>query len=63
MAPLPNQITITELSRRSGVAASALRYYEALGLIRAERTSGNQRRYPRSVLRRVAVIRVAEFTV
>ena len=60
MPPLPNQITITELSRRSGVAASALRYYEELGLIHAERTSGNQRRYPRSVLRRVAVIRVAQ---
>lgn len=60
MPPLPNRITITELSRRSGVAASALRYYEELGLIHAERTSGNQRRYPRSVLRRVAVIRVAQ---
>ena len=53
-------ITITELARRSGVAASALRYYEELGLITAERTRGNQRRYRRSVLRRVAVIRVAQ---
>jgi MerR family redox-sensitive transcriptional activator SoxR len=56
---LPEYITITELSQRSGVAASALRYYESLGLISAERTSGNQRRYRRSTLRRVAVIKVA----
>src|SRR6185295_7351944 len=57
---LPDRITITELAKRSGVAASALRYYESLGLIAAERTAGNQRRYRRSVLRRVAVIRVAQ---
>lgn len=56
---LPDQITISELSARSGVAASALRYYESLGLIAATRTTGNQRRYRRSMLRRVAVIRVA----
>jgi MerR family redox-sensitive transcriptional activator SoxR len=56
---LPEQITITELSARSGVAPSALRYYESLGLISAGRTSGNQRRYRRSALRRVAVISVA----
>lgn len=60
MAPLPERITITELAERSGVAASALRYYEQLGLITAERTTGNQRRYRRSVLRRVAVIKVAQ---
>lgn len=59
MAALSEYITITNLSRRSGVASSALRYYETLGLISAERTSGNQRRYRRSALRRVAVIRVA----
>jgi MerR family redox-sensitive transcriptional activator SoxR len=52
-------ITISELSSRSGVASSALRYYETLGLISSGRTSGNQRRYRRSALRRVAVIRVA----
>jgi MerR family redox-sensitive transcriptional activator SoxR len=56
---LPEFITITELARRSGVAPSALRYYETLGLISASRTSGNQRRYRRSALRRVAVIKVA----
>ena len=60
MAPLPEHITITQLAERSGVAASALRYYEELGLITAERTKGNQRRYRRSVLRRVAVIKVAQ---
>ncbi|MGH3714595.1 MAG: redox-sensitive transcriptional activator SoxR [Micromonosporaceae bacterium] len=54
------QLTIGELAVRSGVAASALRYYEAQGLIRANRTGGNQRRYPRSELRRVAFVRVAQ---
>ncbi len=60
MTRLPDHITISELAKRSGVAASALRYYESLGLIAAERTPGNQRRYRRSVLRRVALIRVAQ---
>ncbi|RIV34415.1 redox-sensitive transcriptional activator SoxR [Micromonospora radicis] len=53
-------LTIGQLAARSGVAQSALRYYERLGLIRAERTSGNQRRYHRSELRRVAFIRIAQ---
>ncbi|MGK5442546.1 redox-sensitive transcriptional activator SoxR [Micromonospora sp. URMC 105] len=53
-------LTIGQLSTRSGVAPSALRYYERLGLIRAERTGGNQRRYPRTELRRVAFIRIAQ---
>jgi len=52
-------LTIGELAHRSGVAASALRYYESLGLITATRTAGNQRRYPRTELRRVAFIRTA----
>ncbi len=60
MAALPDRLTISELAERSGVAASALRYYESVGLITAERTRGNQRRYRRSVLRRVAVIKVAQ---
>lgn len=51
-----SELTIGELSRRSGVAASALRFYEAEGLIWARRTDGNQRRFARSMLRRVAVI-------
>ncbi|PZF81754.1 redox-sensitive transcriptional activator SoxR, partial [Micromonospora deserti] len=53
-------LTIGQLSERSGVAPSALRYYERLGLIRAERTGGNQRRYARSELRRVAFIRISQ---
>ncbi|MFI5915598.1 redox-sensitive transcriptional activator SoxR [Dactylosporangium sp. NPDC051541] len=52
-------MTIGELSARSGVAPSALRFYEKLGLIQATRTGGNQRRYERSSLRRVAFIRIS----
>jgi MerR family transcriptional regulator, redox-sensitive transcriptional activator SoxR len=55
-----DQLTIGELAERSGVAPSALRYYEAQGLITAARTSGNQRRYERPTLRRVAFIRSAQ---
>ena len=54
------QITIGQLSARSGVATSALRYYEELGLISSERSPGNQRRYPQPTLRRVAFIRSAQ---
>ncbi len=54
------RLTIGELAARSGLATSALRYYEELGLIRAERTAGGQRRYPRTTLRRVAFIRAAQ---
>jgi MerR family transcriptional regulator, redox-sensitive transcriptional activator SoxR len=54
------EITIGELSERSGVASSAIRYYEELGLVRSRRTSGNQRRYDRAVLRRLAFIRTAQ---
>ena len=50
------------MAERSGVAVSTLHFYEAKGLIRSNRTRGNQRRYPRSVLRRVAVIKVAQRT-
>jgi MerR family redox-sensitive transcriptional activator SoxR len=57
---LPNTITITELSQRSGVQPSALRFYESIGLIRSERTGGNHRRYPRAILRVVSVIRAAQ---
>ncbi|MCX4387774.1 redox-sensitive transcriptional activator SoxR [Micromonospora peucetia] len=53
-------LTIGQLSTRSGVAPSALRYYERLGLIRAERTGGNQRRYARTELRRVAFVRISQ---
>ncbi len=60
MSALAQTITITELSARSGVPSSALRFYESLGLIESERTAGNHRRYPRAVLRRVSVIRAAQ---
>lgn len=53
-------LTIGELAQRSGVATSALRFYESEGLIRSDRTAGNHRRYDRSMLRRVALIRVAQ---
>jgi MerR family redox-sensitive transcriptional activator SoxR len=60
VAKLPNQVTIGELSARSGVPPSALRFYEAQGLIKAVRTSGNQRRFARPTLRRIAFIRTAQ---
>lgn len=53
-------LTIGEMSRRTGVAPSALHYYESLGLIASTRSSGNQRRYPRHMLRRVSLVTVAK---
>ena len=53
-------LTIGELARRSGVSASALRFYEQHGLIRASRTDGNQRRYERATLRRVAFVQAGK---
>jgi MerR family redox-sensitive transcriptional activator SoxR len=50
------QLTIGEVAARSGAATSALRFYESLGLIASTRTNGNQRRYERAVLRRIAFI-------
>lgn len=55
-------LSVGELAKRAGVAVSALHFYEAKGLIRSLRTEGNQRRYPRGTLRRVAVIKVAQRT-
>ncbi|TDE12687.1 redox-sensitive transcriptional activator SoxR [Jiangella asiatica] len=55
-----SELTVGELSRRSGVAVSALHFYERQGLITSRRTSGNQRRYRRATLRRVALIRIAQ---
>ncbi|HXP21046.1 MAG TPA: redox-sensitive transcriptional activator SoxR [Streptosporangiaceae bacterium] len=52
-----DHLTIAELAARSGAAPSALRYYEELGLIAASRTAGNQRRYARHMLRRVAFVK------
>jgi|GEM_PF-36860 len=54
-----DQLTVGELTRRSGFAASALRFYESRGLIHSSRTGGGQRRYERGVLRRLAFIRAA----
>jgi MerR family transcriptional regulator, redox-sensitive transcriptional activator SoxR len=53
-------LAIGEVARRSGLAPSALRFYESRGLIRSERSPGRQRLYRRHVLRRLAVIRVAQ---
>ena len=55
-----DELTIGELARRSGVSASALRFYEDEGLIRSRRTDGNQRRYERSTLRRVAFVQAGK---
>jgi len=57
---LADHISIGDLAARSGVATSALRFYEAQGLIFSDRTAGNQRRFTRSQLRRVAFIRSAQ---
>ncbi|PXV53140.1 transcriptional regulator, MerR family [Dyella jiangningensis] len=57
---LPMTLSVGEVARRSGVAVSTLHFYEAKGLIRSERTVGNQRRYARAVLRRVSFVRVAQ---
>src|ERR1700759_3265230 len=53
-------LTIGELSARSGIATSAIRYYEDRGLVGSRRTPGNQRRYERAMLRRLAFIRTAQ---
>jgi MerR family redox-sensitive transcriptional activator SoxR len=57
---LAQDMSVGDVARRSGVAVSALHFYERKGLISSLRTSGNQRRYARDVLRRLAVIRVAQ---
>ena len=54
------ELTPGEMSHRSGVAVSALHFYEREGLITSRRTTGNQRRYPRETLRRVAFIRMSQ---
>lgn len=54
------QLSIGQLSERAGVATSAIRFYEARGLISSGRTTGNQRRYEQSTLRRIAFIRTAQ---
>ncbi len=54
------ELTIGQISDRSGVAASAIRFYESRGLLHSVRTPGNQRRYEQSTLRRIAFIRAAQ---
>ena len=60
MQSMETVITINEVARRSGVASSALRFYEERGLITSERAGSGHRRYPRSVLRRIAFIVFAQ---
>lgn len=54
------ELSVGDVAARSGVAVSALHFYERQGLIHSERTTGNQRRYHRDVLRRVSFIRVSQ---
>ncbi|WP_316012947.1 redox-sensitive transcriptional activator SoxR [Roseobacter sp. HKCCA0434] len=60
MPKQPQELTVGQLSVRSGLPVSTLHFYEAEGLIAAERTAANHRRYPRATLRRVAIIKVAQ---
>jgi MerR family transcriptional regulator, redox-sensitive transcriptional activator SoxR len=55
-----SELTVGQVAERSGVAISAIHFYEAKGLITSWRNQGNQRRYPREVLRRVSIIKVAQ---
>jgi MerR family redox-sensitive transcriptional activator SoxR len=57
---MAKELTVGQVAARSGVAVSALHFYEAKGLIQSHRTGGNQRRYVGDVLRRVAIIKVAQ---
>ena len=56
----PANLSVGDVSRRSGVSVSTLHFYEDKGLIHALRTAGNQRRYNKDVLRRIAVIKAAQ---
>ncbi|MFM9271786.1 redox-sensitive transcriptional activator SoxR [Halomonas elongata] len=60
--PQKQSLTVGDVARRSGVAVSTVHYYEAKGLIESTRNAGNQRRFSRDVLRRVAVIKIAQRT-
>ena len=59
-AEISRQLSVGEVAQRSGVAVSTIHFYESKGLIRSWRSQGNQRRYPRGVLRWIAVIKVAQ---
>lgn len=54
------ELTVGQVAARAGVAVSTLHFYEARGLIRSRRTAGNQRRYGRDTLRRIAFVRIAQ---
>ncbi|WP_285733691.1 redox-sensitive transcriptional activator SoxR [Nocardiopsis sp. ATB16-24] len=60
MTPPGKELTVGQVAERSGVTVSALHFYERQGLIQARRTPGNQRRYRRDTLRRVAFIRISQ---
>jgi MerR family redox-sensitive transcriptional activator SoxR len=60
MAVIHRDLSVGEVAARSGIRVSAVHFYEAKGLIHAARSSGNQRRFAREVLRRIAVIKVAQ---
>lgn len=59
-AGIPSTLSVGDVARRSAVAVSTLHFYETQGLISSHRSAGNQRRYARDVLRRIAFIRVAQ---
>src|SRR5688500_18262729 len=61
-AHITPELSVGDVAKRSGVAVSTIHFYEAKGLIKSWRSGGNQRRYPRDVLRRVAIIKVAQRT-
>ena|SRR5579871_501407 len=58
--PIHQELSVGEVAQRCGVAVSAVHFYESKGLIQSWRNGGNQRRYPREVLRRVSIIKVAQ---
>ena len=62
LAGIARELSVGEVAERCGVAISTIHFYESKGLITSSRNRGNQRRYPRAVLRRVAVIKVAQST-
>lgn len=57
---MARELTVGQVAERSGVAVSALHFYERKGLIHSHRTGGNQRRYAPGVLRRIAIVKVAQ---
>jgi MerR family redox-sensitive transcriptional activator SoxR len=59
-SPVKRELSVGEVAARSGVPVSTIHFYEAKGLIPSFRNAGNQRRFPRGILRRIAVIKVAQ---